>query len=261
MARERAVGIVALLLVATLGTTASAQPPDYELLYSERVSEFVGQGTLAEDEARAFRFVVSQPNVTSIDFVLTWTETGDRVRLSKPDIFSLGVEPPAGFSEVYQTQRSNDGELHLRADRINELPEGGPLSAGELEATLHENEGYNGLGDWVARVHLESVGNPDGAKVDEGNDFTLTVYLHHYEGVPMRVVTLSKPVGLSSTTDLDLWIWGLGTLTLLAALLGVVLVRQEWRARKLRRAEVSRQPVTESGHVSPEGNTRTSFER
>lgn len=242
-----------LLAMVFAGGAAAAPAEEYMLLYTEQVAEFTGEGTLGEGDAKSFRFVVSQPNVTRVDFVLTWTETGDRVRVSGPDRFGLTVFPPG--DKMLPRESSATGELRVREDRLNPVPEGGPASASEIEARMAAAEGHEGIGEWRAVVKLESVGNPDGASVDEGNDFTLTVRMTYYEGAAMRVVSLSNPKAPLLDVEERSWGFALGGLSLVALGLGVTLLLQG------RRRRLSRIAVTSAAGVSPAGDTAPASER
>lgn len=247
--------VLALALLAA-GAAAATAPPEYEILYSERTATFDSDGTLAEGGAKAFKFVVSQPNVTRIDFVLTWRETGDTMRVSAPDRFALEVVAPSGATTP-PSERSDDGELRVRADGLNRMPSGGPASAAEVDERLAEGTGTNGMGEWRATVRLEDVGNPEGASVDDGNDYHLEVVLRFYEGVPMRVVTLSKPTAAANLSASEqTWGWAAAALCLLALALGATLVAQQRRRRSLSRAA-----VTDPASVSPGGDTATASKR
>lgn len=240
-----------LALLVLLPVASAAKPPEFEVLYSERVAQFDGEGSLEEGASKSFKFLVSQPNVTRITFLLTWTETGDKVRFSGPDSFSLSVDAPKGSGFRVPTERSDSGKLLVRADDINKLPEGGPVAEDQVADMMSRNEGLAGLGEWRATVKLHDVANPEGAKVDEGNDFTLQVYLHYYEAFPMRVVTLTTPSHLAAFDESDAW--GMATAALAVAVLGlgVVLMLQQRR-----RSRVSRASVTSSAHDSPRGETQ-----
>lgn len=247
----RAFALLLVLLVPSAGAASSGH--EFEILYSERTSEFTAEATLGEGESKTFRFVVSEPNVTRIDFLLRWQETGDAARISGPDRFALSVDRPDGTH--LPTERANDGDVHVVAAPINRMPSGESVRGDDMARILERNTGMEGMGEWRAIVRLEDVGNPEGARFDEGNDFSLTVVLTFYEGTPMRVVTLSNPSGLVARGEERSWGLAAGGLAAVAVALGLVITLQA------RRRRLSHHRVTNATSVSPDGDTSTPSKR
>ena len=214
---------------------ASAQGVEDQLFFSEQSARFASEGFAAEGETRGFRFVVAQPNVTRVEFVLTWTETGDSTGLSAPDAFTLRAADPAG-QEVGAPVRSATGEARLTAAELSRVPADGPVRAEDVAARMADATTHAGVGEWRAWVKLEDTGNPRGASFDSDNRFQLVAIIHHYEGVAMRVVSLDKPDGiLAAAEDVPLvWMVGMGGLVLAACGLGVGIVLQARRRRTVR---------------------------
>jgi hypothetical protein len=79
--------------------------------------------------------------------------------------------------------------------------------------------------------------------------------MHFYEGVPMRVVSLSKPQAFASPEERT-WGWAAGALAALALALAVTLALQGRRRRALSRAAVTQTPP-----VSPAGDTSSPSKR
>lgn len=221
-----------LALVVLLVPSAAAGSADHQILFSERVSRFSGSGDMAEGETRGFRFVVAEPNLTRIEFVLTWREEGDRTGFSKPDKFTLAVTSPDRLRLTPAT--SATGEARVVAPELNEMPADEHVAEEDVATRLADLTSYRGTGEWQVQVRLEDVGNPQGAQVDTGNSFELMVLVHHYEGVAMRVVSLAPSTGfaadLSSSPDFG-WALAAGGLGVAATILGVVLGVRTWRAR------------------------------
>lgn len=232
---------LALLFVLMLPLSLASADVQH-LAHVERVAEFSGEGTLGEGDSKAFRFVVAQPNVTRVDFLLLWTETHDALKVSEPDRFSLAVTRPDGALVGGQAARSSEGRILVSERQLNVVPADGPVRADELEAQMRRNTGEIGMGEWRALVRLEDVGNPDGARVDTGNDFELHVVLHYYESVPMSVVSLEQP-GLISVSAARGDPWGLALLGLvpvtiaLAAWLAVDSIRRRRQRRVVELAD------------------------
>lgn len=219
----------ALLVLALLIVPAAAAGAEYQLFYSERASRFNAEGFAAEDETRGFRFTVAQENVTRVEFVLTWAESDDATGLSAPDVFSLTAQDPQG-RPVDAPARSATGEARLES-RIRSVPRDGPVDADALDARLAETTDTRGMGEWRAWVKLEDAGNPSSTTFDKGNSFTLVAIIHHYEGVPMRVVAMGAPQG-TMASDVPLpWGLALGGLLPLAGGLAAAIWLQARRRK------------------------------
>lgn len=202
-------------------------------MFVEKRAQFAAEGQAAEGETRSYKFVVAQDNVTRIDFVLTWGETGDKAQISGADTFVLTAKDPAG-RDVAAPQRGASGNLYLAAARVNPLPDTQTATSADLPRVLEQATATEGKGEWRAWVKLEDTGNPAGTRVDNGNDFSLAVFITYYEAVPMRVVSL--PAGAASSAVAPPpapYALALGGLALLACGLGVFLVL-EARRRKAR---------------------------
>lgn len=241
----------ALLLVVLMLLPAAAAEGGFQLFYNERASRFAAEGVAGVGETRGYRFVVAQQNVTRVEFVLTWTETGDRTGFSGPDTFVLTAEDPSGRALEGPSARSASGVARLEARDVNPLPPDGPVAADEVDARLEATTGRRGQGEWRAWVRLEDAGNPQGAQVDTENAFQLVAIIHHYDGVAMRVVSLGKPAPGAAVGDvLDdaplPWLVGLALLAVAACGLGVGLAAQAWRRRR---------------RLSPDGNNATTAGR
>lgn len=220
-----------MLLLLTPG--ASAAGAEYQLFFSEQTARFASDGLAAEGETRGFRFVVAQPNVTRVEFVLTWTETGDSTGLSAPDAFTLRAADPSG-RDVGAPVRSASGEARLVASGLGRVPEDASVRAEDVDARMAAATTQAGVGEWRAWVKLEDTGNPQGASFDNDNRFQLVAIIHHYEGVAMRVVSLEKPAGaagiLAATEGVPLvWTLGISGLLVAACGLGVAIYFQSRR--------------------------------
>lgn len=224
--------LLALLLLAAAAPARAGGDAEHQLMFVEKRARFDADGFAAQGETRTFRFVVAQPNVTRVDFVLTWRETGDETRLSRMDVLSLEATDAEGRM-VQAPVRGATGELRLTAARVNPLPEPRSVREPDLARALAEAEGTRGVGEWRATVRVEDVGDPQGASVDAGNDFSLAVHLTYYEGVPMRVVTLPGAAAASASPP-PAWLGALALLGLASLALAALLARGELRRRRTR---------------------------
>lgn len=241
--------VAILLLACLLVPTVVAEGADFQVFYSEKVARFVADGVAAEGETRGYKFVIAQQNVTRVEFELTWVETDDATGLSGDDVFALTAQDPAG-RPLGAPARSATGAAALASLPVASVPRDGPVAADDLARTLDERTSTAGQGEWRAWVKLEDVGNPSGARFDEGNAFQLVAKVHYYDGTPMRVVSMERPPSslVTAATDAPVgWLAALGGLLALAVGLGVY----AWRHPR-RNAEVG---------LSLEGATRKLPER
>lgn len=241
MGRGHVLLVLALLLFAPPASAA----PTHQVLFTERTTEFHAEGSLAESETRGYRFVVAQPNVTRIDFLLAWDETGDSSGLSKPDTLSMQVHKPDGAA-VGGLARSANGQLQVVAAGIAPLPADFEATDDDIPARLAAATTHEGEGEWRVSVRLEDTGNPQGARVDNTNAFELRVLIHFYEATPMRVVSLGKPVQAIGVSPQQ-WSVALGGLLVLASLLAAGIAWQGLRRRPKR--------------ISPPGDNTASSDR
>lgn len=214
-----------LLLASVVVSPAQAAGQTEQLYFVEHESERRATGVLDEGETRAFSFAVDEPNLTRVDFLLTWTETGDPTGLTRLDALSLSVVGPDGRADARGPLAT--GSAHVRVP-VSTLPETQTVPVRDAPARLADLVTHEGTGDWVARVRLADAGNPVGlAKLDTQNAFELLVVLTTYEAVPSLLVpqvgTASAPLPASS-------LWGMATfgLALLVLAVTVVLLRPVW---------------------------------
>lgn len=227
--------LMGLLLLLLLAPPALAAGAEYQVFYQEVTTRFVAQGVAAEGETRGYRFVIDEANVTRVEFLLTWEETGDQTGLSGDDTFTLTGADPDG-RPLGAPAAASGGEARLASRSVNAMPEDGPVAAGSMQEHVDATTSREGIGEWRAWVKLEDVGNPQGADVDTGNSFTLTAIVHHYEGTPMRVVSLG-PAARAAADDISAgWALALGGLLALACALGAGIWLQ---SRGRRRARLS----------------------
>lgn len=212
-------------------------------MFVEKRAQFQAEGEAVEGETRSYRFVVAQDNVTRIDFLLGWRETGDAAGISAPDVFTLSAKDGAG-RDAGAPRQGDAGELHLAATGINPLPETQSVPAESLDAFLAEAAATEGKGEWRAWIKLDSTGNPRGTRVDNGNAFSLTVLITYYEAVPLRVVSLPSQAASAAVAPPSVpWALALGGLALLAGGLGVLLALDA-RRRKARALSTGRGNTT-----------------
>lgn len=232
-----ATAVAVLLLTVPAVASAEARMQEFEVVWEELRSDRSWDGTLSEGDARTMRLNVSQDNLTGVEFLLTWVETGDDFHVSSDDTFRLAVDAPDGSPLGGGPVEGSQGLLALEASGLNALPPALHVTAEDLRAAEAQTSGYRGLegmGTWTVNIRLLSAGNPSGASMDKGNAYVLTVVLHYYEASVYRVVTLAKPDAslLHSVSDDDKpWLWATFGLTGAAALLGGLIAadRLGWR--------------------------------
>ncbi|HEX2023012.1 MAG TPA: hypothetical protein VHH36_09865 [Candidatus Thermoplasmatota archaeon] len=217
----------ALLLALAAVAPGALASGEWQVFYAERESTFHASGRVVPGEPQGYRFVLAQPNVTTVSFALRWIETDDPAGLSGPDTLALSAADPSG-RPVGAPARSSEGEADVVAV-VRAPPASGPVDDAALAGTLAASASRAGQGEWRASVRLEDAGNPAGAPVDAGNAFDLVVTVRWYEAVPMRVVALGRPV--AGGGDVDPWLVAAGALALAAAGLGAALA---WQSRRRR---------------------------
>lgn len=200
-------------------------------------SERSFEGRLDEGDARHLKIDVPQRNVTEFSVLLRWAESDDASGISQPDAFELNVERPTGGPVAGSPGKSRTGVLRVSSGLVNELPTPFEVEARSAAAVREAAERFasdDGTGQWTVVLRLVDSGNPQGAKVDSGNSYSLTVRVRAFEAVLTRVVSLEPPpltVAEAARAAPAAWLWSAGGLALAASTLGVVLARDALKRR------------------------------
>lgn len=215
--------VLALLLLSPLARAEG----EHRVFWTPKQVVAHHEGTLAEGEERTFRFLVIEPNVTRISFLVEWAETGDAAGVTRLDRFALTLRDPQGAA-VGQTVRSDSGAAFVASPLLHAVPDDRDVPAKDLERVLAEEASAEGQGKWALTLRLEDAGNAHGLQVDQENAYRLRIVLETYEGVPMKVVSLAspQPVSLSSNGSSKMWPVALLGTALLACALAVALACQ-----------------------------------
>ncbi|MHB8606231.1 MAG: hypothetical protein ACYDCK_13355 [Thermoplasmatota archaeon] len=192
--------VLGVLIVATLAVGAFAAP--LALAAEERSATYPFDFHLAEHEARSFQFDVSETNVTSLDFALTWSETDDKLAMSGPDKFQLVVVEPSGREAPGSPVASDSGELHVALA----VPQGASGAA---------------VGAWQITVTLLDCANQKGVKSDTGNDAHLEITMRFLDTSKMRVVKLAPSSATPAGSFAEPSYWGYATMGLGVAAVGL----------------------------------------
>lgn len=148
------------------------------------------EGTTAEGARTELTLNLTQSNLTSVAFVLSWTDdvgSGDELRLTVVD--------PAG--EVSQTASSTSGEIVLTFANLSQAPPSTRVVASDEEAAEEQlREQYAssaGTGTWsiiVEVVNADDTPTPAGnvpLPADTGNSWTLETRQEAYAPSLSRV--------------------------------------------------------------------------
>lgn len=136
-------------------------------------------GTTREGEASLVGLEVANANVTSAEFVLTWTDD-----VGAPDLFELLVTSPSG-----ETRAGNGsaGRVRVAFERIAvHPPDIRLLGEDALRRAAEDYADAKAVGRWNVTVRLVTAGDataPAGGLVlqaDAGNAWTLTSLLTTY---------------------------------------------------------------------------------
>ncbi len=220
------VTVLAALLFAPLAAAEGA--PRYEVAYRAVAREHTFDGVLKEGETRTLDLYVAQPNVTSVDAILRWTETGDRLSVSRPDTFTLSASTPKGDAFPGSPARSANGLVLLGVGDLATIPTGGPTN----DASSIPPPDLNGKGVYRVAITLANTGNPEGTRVDNENAYILSIIVHTYEASVVRVVSLPDAVSMPAQglRGEDKWTWTTLALGGASAVLGVVVLRGKKKA-------------------------------
>lgn len=202
----------------------------YEVRWTERRAEKQYDGELAEGAEKGYALDLAQDNLTRVDLVLSWVETGDSLGATAEDTFRLTAVDADGAPVGSSPARGSGNVLVLRSGSINAMPEPLSLEAGDL-GSLDGLATSEGRGVWRVAVTLENAGNPAGQKVDKGNTYVLTLVLRWYEASWLKSVSLQPPQKLAGVSD-STWeyaTWGLGAASML---LGGLLVLDRKRVAR-----------------------------
>lgn len=188
MKRDTVIGIVGtvLLVAAMVGVFRfeAAQGGGSSWTVTWETAEIEGpgdSGTTAAGVTTPVELELLVPNVTRIEFVLTWTDD-----VGAADAFELRVTSPAGENA---TAASETGRLSLVVDELAPVPgEMRLLAATQAEAearTARDATTRAADGTWGVAVYLErarGVEAPGGVEVqpDPGNAWELTTTLTTY---------------------------------------------------------------------------------
>lgn len=193
-----------LVLLAVLLLPLAHAGSGRQVVFVEEARTYEVSGDLVPGEARTLRFRVLEENVTRVAFHLAW---------EAPATLSLAVMDPEGHAPAPPAVAST-GSAALSSGPLAPLP--APVSPEEVRSV----RSVAGQGEWRAVVRAEEAAG----RVP----FTLLVVVTRFEPVTVQPVTLQGPTSLeAATADVGgVWSLLLLTLTLLACVLGVALVRR-----------------------------------
>lgn len=133
-----------------------------------------GSGNLAAGGTQDISVNVTQQNVASTTFTLTWTDEANLPQ-NAPDEFRIVVTPPGGGAPREATGTTSP--LTVSFTNVN----GQPASATAAPST-------NGTGTWMVTVELVTVGQPGGLPLpgqvpvsDQGNSFDLAASASYWQ--------------------------------------------------------------------------------
>ncbi|MBI4393820.1 MAG: hypothetical protein HY556_08520 [Euryarchaeota archaeon] len=183
-------------------------------------------GHLNGGESRDVPFRIDENNVTRVDFLLTWGETDDELGVTALDTFRL--QPVMADGRMMEARESHDGLIFRNSPTMSRVPDDFETDSegAAFEAELKARSSTVGSGTWKARLTLVATGSSDNT-VDKGNDWSLTVTVHHYRASVMRSVHLSGPAGAVDPG----FPWPLASMGLLVTFLSVGTVSR-LRSRK-----------------------------
>lgn len=195
MKRDLVIGIVGafILIAAMVGVfryEAARAGSAYDVEWATTQLAGPGDaGTAAAGDRAEVPLNVTQTNLTSIAFVLTWTDD-----VGSGDVFRITVVDPTG--EMSQEQEGAGGELRVEFGNLSSVPLTLRILATD-EAAAHaqlaaQNTADAGTGTWSIIVELVSVdgaATPGGIAIppDNGNAWTLSSEYTVYEPRLTRV--------------------------------------------------------------------------
>ncbi len=222
--RRPGVPILIVLAAATLMALPTVGAAgNYEVAYRETAREHTFDGVLKEGEARTLDLYVAQANVTRVEAVLRWTETGDNLGVSRPDTFSLTASNPTGHPFPASPSHGANGLLVLTQGGITPVPDSGSL---DTPANAPPPD-HRGEGVYRVTVKLVDTGNTDATRVDRDNAYVLSVLVYTYEASVVKVVSLPDAVTAPRKTfsDEDPMTWANLGLVGASLILGVFIIR------------------------------------
>jgi dipeptide/tripeptide permease len=176
------IGVVLLFIPITIGTAFALGPntlfieeqkisgPTDWTKYDRTTVTIDGNGYLAENEEEVIMAPVSDRNIFSVTFTLTWLdESSDARHNNEPDGFSISVQPPNGTVEE-DISETGSASVMFEFEPVND-----PY--------------WNGTGIYDVTIRCEYAGDqeplvPDPLGIrtiaDNGNDWTLAVEYKYY---------------------------------------------------------------------------------
>ncbi|MHB1260131.1 MAG: hypothetical protein ACYC2H_00300 [Thermoplasmatota archaeon] len=173
---------------------------------------FSQEGQSAAGEVTPISFTVPTTNVTRVTAVLSWSDEQVAMQDTAPDTFELNLTGPGGETRSFMGWNEGPSGTLTALYVVNSLPNPVQVLAKDEESARQTLQGIakprlEGTGDWMAQVRLVEAGGVPFLGQDEGNAWTLRIFVQAYSpilGAPEATLLHEDEVRLTIPAQGDL---------------------------------------------------------